>query len=51
MRLYIRRALPLIAAQQVALDEARNRNYRLRTARDFRATDAAGHVDRSFLDA
>lgn len=51
MRLYIRRALPLIAAQQTALDEARNRNYRLRTAADFRATEAAGHIDRTGLDA
>ena len=49
-RLYIRRALPLIAAQQKALDEARNLNHRLRTAANFADTDAAGYIDRTFLE-
>ena len=49
-RLYIRRALPLIAAQQKALDEARNLNHRLRTTRDFAASDAAGYIDRTGLE-
>ena len=49
-RLYIRRALPLIAAQQKAVDEARNLNHRLRTARDFAASDAAGYIDRTGLE-
>ena len=47
-RLYIRRAAPIIAAQQKALDEARNLNHRLRTARDFADTDAAGYVDNPY---
>lgn len=51
LRLYIRRARLIIAAQQRQLDEARNINARLVTARDFRATDAAGYIDRSGLDA
>ncbi|MER6183101.1 hypothetical protein [Streptomyces sp. NPDC001652] len=51
MRLYIRRALPLIAAQQLALDEARNVHHKLTAARDFRATKAAGYIDRTGLDA
>jgi hypothetical protein len=50
-RLYIRRARPVIAAQQQALDEARNVNHQLTAARDFRASDAAGHVDRTGLEA
>jgi hypothetical protein len=49
-RLYIKRALPLIAAQQKALDEARNRNHRLRTARDFADSQAAGYIDLDFLE-
>ena len=49
-RLYIRRARPLIAAQQKALDEARNLNDRLRTARDFADTAAAGYIDRTGLE-
>lgn len=49
-RLYILRALPLIAAQQKAVDEARNLNHRLRTARDFADTAAAGYIDRNFLN-
>lgn len=49
-RLYIRRARPLIAAQQKALDEARNLNDRLRTARDFADSDDAGYIDRTFLN-
>jgi hypothetical protein len=47
LRLYILRARPVIAAQRLALDEARNLNYRLRTAADFRATDDAGYIDRT----
>lgn len=50
MRLYIRRARPIIAAQQAALDEARNRHHRLVTARDFAASEAAGYIDRSGVD-
>ena len=50
-RLYIRRARPLIAAQQKALDEARNLNDRLRTAASFRATEDAGYIDRTGLEA
>lgn len=49
-RLYIRRADPIIAAKQQALDEARNLNHRLRTARSFAASDAAGYIDRTFLE-
>jgi hypothetical protein len=51
LRLYIRRALPIIAADQRAVDEARNLNHRLRTARDFAASDAAGYIDRAGLGA
>jgi hypothetical protein len=51
LRLYIRRALPVIAAQLRELDELRNVNARLVSARDFRATDDAGYVDRTGLDA
>lgn len=47
LRLYIRRARPVIAAQQLAVDEARNLNARLTTARDFAASDAAGYIDRT----
>jgi hypothetical protein len=49
-RLYIRRALPIIAAQQKAVDEARNLNHRLTTAASFRATEAAGYIDRTGLE-
>ena len=49
-RLYIRRAAPIVAAQQRALDEARNLNHRLRTAASFADTDAAGYIDRTFLE-
>jgi hypothetical protein len=51
LRLYIRRARPIIAAQQTAVDEARNLNHRLNTAASFRATDAAGYIDRTGLEA
>jgi hypothetical protein len=47
-RLYIKRALPLIAAQERELDEARNLNHRLRTARDFADSDAAGYIDHPY---
>lgn len=50
-RLFIKRALPVVAAQQAAVDEALNLNHRLRTSRDFRATDAAGYIDRTGLEA
>ncbi|MEG8275718.1 hypothetical protein [Streptomyces sp. AHA2] len=50
-RLYIRRALPIIAAEQRAVDEARNLNHRLRDARDFADTAAAGYIDRTGLEA
>ncbi|WP_109000832.1 hypothetical protein [Streptomyces rishiriensis] len=49
-RLYIRRARPVIAAHQRALDEACNLNHRLRTARDFADTEAAGYIDRTGLE-
>jgi hypothetical protein len=49
-RLYIRRARPMVAAQQVAVDEALNLNHRLRTAASFRETDAAGYIDRTGLE-
>ncbi|MEW2463078.1 hypothetical protein AB0872_20540 [Microbacterium sp. NPDC047426] len=51
LRLYIRRARPIIAAQQKAVDEARNHNHRLTTARDFADTEAAGYIDRTGLEA
>ena len=47
LRLYIRRARPVIAGQLRQLDEARNVHARLTTARDFRATDDAGYIDRT----
>jgi hypothetical protein len=50
LRLYIRRARPIIAAQQKAVDEARNLNHRLTTARDFADTAAAGYIDRTGLE-
>jgi hypothetical protein len=50
LRLYIRRAKPIIAAQQKAVDEARNLNHRLTTARDFADTKAAGYIDRTGLE-
>ncbi|MFJ9012275.1 hypothetical protein [Streptomyces canus] len=50
LRLYIRRALPIIAADQRAVDEARNLNHRLRTAASFRASDNAGYIDRTGLE-
>lgn len=51
LRLYIRRARPVIAAQLRQLDEARNTNARLRTARDFADSEDAGYIDRTGLDA
>ncbi|MET7688052.1 hypothetical protein ABZT06_08730 [Streptomyces sp. NPDC005483] len=51
LRLYIRRARPVIAAQLRQLDEARNVNARLATARDFAASKAAGYIDRTGLEA
>ena len=50
LRLYIRRAKPIIAAQQRAVDEARNLNHRLTTARDYADTAAAGYIDRTGLE-
>lgn len=49
-RLYIRRAVPFIAIQEQQLDEARNENDRLRTAASFRDTEAAGYIDRDYLE-
>jgi hypothetical protein len=49
-RLYIRRALPILAAQKQALDEARNLNHRLRIARNFADSHASGYIDRTFLE-
>lgn len=49
-RLYIRRAQPLIAAQEQALDEARNRNQQLRTARDFADSERSEYIDRTGLE-
>ncbi|MEU2924146.1 hypothetical protein ABZ636_03665 [Streptomyces sp. NPDC007251] len=49
-RLYIRRAQPLIAAQERALDEAHNLNHRLRTARNFADSEASGYIDRTSLE-
>lgn len=51
LRLYIRRALPVIAAQLRELDELRNVNAQLRTAAGFAASERAGYVDRTGLDA
>ena len=51
LRLYIRRALPVIAAQLRELDELRNVNAKLRTAAGFAASDRAGYIDRTGLDA
>ncbi|MGW3196247.1 hypothetical protein ACWDBD_17005 [Streptomyces sp. NPDC001118] len=50
-RLYIRRARPIIAALQQALDEERNINDRLLTAASFDDTEAAGYIDRTGLEA
>jgi hypothetical protein len=50
LRLYIRRARPIIATQQKALDEATNLNHRLRTARDFADSDRSGYVHRTGLE-
>ncbi|MFF6966211.1 hypothetical protein ACFY9G_22950 [Streptomyces anthocyanicus] len=49
-RLYIRRAVPFIAIQERQLDEARNEQHRLRTAASFRDTEAAGYIDRDYLE-
>lgn len=49
-RLYIRRAAPIIAAQQKALDEARNLNHRLRTARNYADSLAAEYIDHTGLE-
>ena len=47
LRLYIRRARPVIAAQLRELDEARNVNAKLRTAAGFAASERAGYIDRT----
>jgi hypothetical protein len=47
LRLYIRRAPLVIAAQLRELDEARNVNHRLHTAADFAASERAGYIDRT----
>jgi hypothetical protein len=51
LRLYIRRARPVITAQLRQLDEARNVNHRLTTAAGFRASDTAGYIDRTGIEA
>ena len=51
VRLYIRRALPVIAAQLRQLDEARNVHASLVTAKSFADSKAAGYIDRAGLDA
>ncbi|MFJ9101376.1 hypothetical protein ACIRJM_23245 [Streptomyces sp. NPDC102405] len=48
LRLYIRRALPVIANQQRAVDEARNVNHRLRTAASFADSKRAGYIDHPY---
>lgn len=50
LRLYIRRARPIITAQQTAVDEARNLNHRLRTEASYRDAKAAGYIDRTGLE-
>ena len=40
-----------VAELEAELAVLQERNEELRTAADFRATEAAGHVDRSFLEA
>lgn len=50
VRLYILRAKNLIAAQEMELDEARNRNHALRTAASYRASDREGYIDRTGLE-
>lgn len=49
-RLYIRRAVPFITIQERQLDESLNELHRLRTAASFRASEAAGYIDRSYLE-
>jgi hypothetical protein len=49
-RLYIRRARPVVRAQQQALDEARNLNHQLRTARNFADSEDSGYIDRTGLE-
>jgi hypothetical protein len=51
LRLYIRRARPVITAQLRQLDEARNVNHQLTTAADFAASDTAGYIDRTGIEA
>ncbi|MCX5336949.1 hypothetical protein [Streptomyces sp. NBC_00140] len=40
-----------VIALELLLAAARERNFELRAAADFRATEAAGHVDRTGLEA
>ncbi|MCW7941611.1 hypothetical protein AAW14_06065 [Streptomyces hygroscopicus] len=40
-----------IAELRALLDDARNHNHELRTARNYADTAAAGYIDRTFLDA
>ena len=51
LRLYILRARPVIAAQLRQLDEARNVNASLVTAKSFADSKRAGYIDRAGLDA
>lgn len=39
------------AELEAELAAARERNFELRTAADFQATEAAGHIDRTGLEA
>ena len=47
LRLYIRRARPVISAQLRQLDEARNVHASLVTAKNFADSKAAGYIDRA----
>ena len=50
-RLTIARLDTHIAGLERLLGEARELNHELRTARDFADSDAAGYIDRTFLEA
>lgn len=46
-----RRLRARIRELNALLDAARNHNHELTTARDFAASDAAGYIDRTGLEA
>jgi hypothetical protein len=50
LRLYIRRARPVIAGQLRQLDEARNVNHRLTTSRDFADSERSGYNDHTGIE-